>query len=299
MSRAVTVRRTRWWLGYGRWWYAEAEKWEPDWWEEVWLPLGEGKGLASKGKGKVWLPLGEGKGLASKGKGKGKGRPAAEGKGNAPGSASAVAGGKGNAAEGKGNAPGSASAVAWGKGKAAAEGKGNAAEGKGNAAEGNSNRQNQQWAQWAELVQAGAPRLRWAGAVTDDWAPAKRQRTTTEWLRPQSQAASSTDDWYAEDGGDVTQTECQRLAQLREDAKRGRRARSLANNLAHRLTCVPAITMQQLEDHIFDWAIFPEDSDSDPEDYLDDDDPGPPVLGAEHDGAGLVERPQPDDEPAP
>ena len=238
MSRAITVRRTRWWLGYGQWWYAEFEEWEPDWWEEVWLPLGEGKGLASKGKGK------------------GKGRPAAEG---------------------KGNATGSASAVAWG----------------------NSNRQNQQWAQWAELVQAGAPRLRWAGAVTDDWAPAKRQRTTTEWLRPQSQAASSTDDWYAEDGGDVTQTECQRLAQLREDAKRGRRARSLANNLAHRLTCVPAITMQQLEDHIFDWAIFPEDSDSDPEDYLDDDDPGPPVLGAEHDGAGLVERPQPDDEPAP
>ena len=318
MSRAIRMRRPRWWLGYGEWWYAEFEQWDPDSWDEVWIPLaskgkGKGKGkpaaegkgnspgnasavtggkgnafsgqvLASKGKGLVWLLSGDGKGLASKG------------------SASAVAGGKGNAAEGKGNAPGSASAVAWGKGKAAAEGKGNAAEGKGNAAEGNSNRQNQQWAQWAELVQAGAPRLRWAGAVTDDWAPAKRQRTTTEWLRPQSQAASSTDDWYAEDGGDVTQTECQRLAQLREDAKRGRRARSLANftgNLAHRLTCVPAITMQQLEDHIFDGAIFPEDSDSDPEDYLDADDPGPPVLGAEHDGAGLVERPQPDEEPAP
>ena len=336
----MTVRRTRWWLGYGQWWYAEAEDWTPDFWEETWIPLGEGKGSAAEGKGKAsWgkgRPAAKGKGIApgsasavaggkgnaswgqglaswGKGKGKaaegkgnaswGKGKAAAEGKGNAPGSATAVAGGKGNAAEGKGNAPGSASAVAWGKGKAAAEGKGNAAEGKGNAAEGNSNRQNQQWAQWAQWLQAETtPRLRWARAVTDDWAPAKRQRTTTEWLRPQNQAASSTDDWYAEDGGDVTQTECQRLAQLREDAKRGRRARSLANftgNLAHRLTCVPAITMQQLEDHIFDWAIFPEDSDSDPEDYLDDDDPGPPVLSAEHDGAGLVERPQPDDEPAP
>ena len=57
--------------------------------------------------------------------------------------------------------------------------------------------------------------------------------------------------------------------------------------------------MQQLEDHIFDWAIFPEDSDSDPEDYLDDDDPEVHFLDAEHDGAGLVERPQPDEEPAP
>ena len=165
MSRATRMRRPRWWLGYGQWWYAEFEEWEPDSWDEVWIPL------------------------ASKGKGKGRGKPAAEGKGNSPGNASAVTGGKGNAfsgqvlaskgkglvwllsGDGKGLASkGSASAVAGGKGNAA-EGKGNAP---GSASPG----------AYANHTQNHALCLRWARAVTDHWAPGKRQRTSTQASSP-------------------------------------------------------------------------------------------------------------------
>ena len=191
MSRAIRMRRPRWWLGYGEWWYAEFEQWDPDSWDEVWIPL------------------------ASKGKGKGKGKPAAEGKGNSPGNASAVAGGKGKgkgkpAAEGKGNSPGNASAVTGGKGNAfsgqvlaskgkglvwllsgdgkglaskgsasaVAGGKGNAAEGKGNAPGSASP------GAYANHTQNHALCLRWARAVTDHWAPGKRQRTSTQASSP-------------------------------------------------------------------------------------------------------------------
>jgi hypothetical protein len=330
MSRAMTVRRTRWWLGYGQWWYAEAEDWTPDFWEETWIPLGEGKGNAAEGKGKAsWgkgRPAAEGKGiapgsasavaggkgnaswgqgLASWGKGKGKaakgkgkascgnGKAAAEGKGNAPGSASAVAGGKGNAAEGKGNAPGSASAVAGGKGKAAAEGKGNAAEGKGNAAEGNSNRQNQQWAQWkstaqwAQLVQAEAPRLRWAGAVTADWVPTKRQRTSSqpsssaEWLRPQNQPAWTDE---AELRTELTQAELDRFDETWEFRRR-MRARGLAA-LMYSWRRLPEMPLEEYEQRILDYTNLPDGSSSS-------------SSWVDSDQAFWCEASEPDDEPAP
>ena len=79
----MTVRRTRWWLGYGHWWYAELFM-QPNFWEETWIPLNS-KGNASA----------EAKGKASWGKG------------------NAAAEGKGKAAEGKGKAHGSDPAVAW------------------------------------------------------------------------------------------------------------------------------------------------------------------------------------------
>ena len=145
--------------------------------------------------------------------------PRPKARATAPGNASAVAGGKGNAfsgqvlaskgkglvwllsGDGKGLASkGSASAVAGGKG--------NAAEGKGNAP-GSASATSQQWAQWGNswYRQNHALCLRWARAVTDHWAPGKRQRTSSQ--------PSSSAEWteVAQNRACVDATECRARAE--------------------------------------------------------------------------------------
>ena len=255
MSRAIRMRRPRWWLGYGEWWYAEFEQWDPDSWDEVWIPL------------------------ASKGKGKGKGKPAAEGKGNSPGNASAVTGGKGNAFSGqvlasKGNglvwllsgdgkglaSKGSASAVAGGKG--------NAAEGKGNAP-------------GSASAVAWVNSHRWARAVTDHWAPGKRQRTesqpssSAEWLRPQNQPAWTDE---ARLSTEVTQAELVRGAEWA-------RARGLAV-LMQSWRRLPEMPLKEYEQLILDYNNYPDGSSSS-------------SSCVDSDQAFWCEASEPDDESAP
>ena len=286
MSRAMTVRRTRWWLGYGQWWYAEAEDWTPDFWEETWIPLGEGKGNAAEGKGKAsW----------------GKGRPAAEGKGIAPGSASAVAGGKGNASwgqglaswgKGKGKAAEGKGKASWGNGKAAAEGKGNApgsasavAGGKGNAAEGKGN------APGSASAVAWVNSHRWARAVTDHWAPGKRQRTesqpssSAEWLRPQNQPAWTDE---AELRTELTQAELDRFDETWEFRRR-MRARGLAA-LMYSWRRLPEMPLEEYEQLILDYNNYPNN-------YPDGSSSSSSCVDS--DQAFWCEASEPDDEPAP